>query len=125
MNTFRDFFKTKFISERAYLQFDPNHFERTYHEMAMPGVGEFTGDVIKRPISIDKDDINFLEQFPRPLWNSALHQRYEMLHDAILNLHDKRMNMSFKELQEKIKNALTSIWNGNSSISSDLDLTSS
>ena len=114
MNTFRDFFKTKFISERAYLQFDPNHFERTYHEMAMPGVGELTGDVIKRPISIDKDDINFLEQFPRPLWNSALHQRYEMLHDAILNLHDKRMNMSFKELQEKIKNALTSIWNGSS-----------
>lgn len=115
-NTFKDFFDSKFFAERAYMKFNPRHFERVYYkEMAMPGVGEHMGDVPKHPMNIDKEDIAFLKQFPPAVWRPALRQRFELLHDALLKLHDKRMEMGFKELEQNIKSAMLAGWKGDSS----------
>jgi hypothetical protein len=115
LNTFSDFFKTKFVTERAYIQFHPSHFKKTYWEMAMPGVGEDKGDVIKTPVRLDQEDIDFLSQFPTKFQRSALSKRYSMLHDALLKLHDQRMGMGFKELEANLKRIISDSLNGNPS----------
>jgi len=114
-DTFKSFFSSKFLAERAYMKFNPHHFKHVYHEMARPGVGDNMGDVIKQPISIDKEDIAFLNQFPPKFWRAAFHQRYQMLHDSLMQLHKKRMDMGVKELENKIKNAMMAGWQGDSS----------
>jgi hypothetical protein len=111
MIEFKNYFKEKFYAERAYEKFQ---------EMASPGVGENKGDVVRRPIHLDKEDINFLNQFPKDLWGAALSQRYEMLHDELSNLHKKRMGMGFKKLESKLKAAMEESFRGNPSAWDDV-----
>lgn len=106
MIEFKDYFKEKFYKERAYEKFQ---------EMASPGVGENKGDVVKRPIHLDKEDINFLHQFPKEFWSLALNKRYEFLHDELSKLHDKRMKMGFKQLESKLKAAMSKSLSGDES----------
>ena len=111
MIEFKNYFKEKFYAERAYEKFQ---------EMASPGVGANKGDVVRRPIHLDKEDINFLNQFPKDLWGAALSQRYEMLHDELSNLHNKRMGMGFKKLESKLKAAMEESFRGNPSAWDDV-----
>jgi len=95
---FKDFFKQKFFTEdKKYINaFMPVQL----FEMAM------RGDVAKRPIRIDNDDIEFLQQFPPELWGRALHARY---HDDLYTALKGREGLrdeKRQELTEKIKQAL-------------------
>jgi hypothetical protein len=82
---------------------------KNYLEMAVPGTGSDLGDVVKKPLLIDKEDIDFLQQFPHDLWNKALHKRYEMLFDALKDLHQERMNQDPARLKNKIHHVIKSI----------------
>ncbi len=61
------------------------------------GLGLDQNDTSRMPLNIDKDDVEFLQQFPTHLWHKAQAQRYEKLFDALEKLHSKRVSM-MKEL---------------------------
>lgn len=118
--TFKHFFKSTFDAERTYVQFNPHHFEKFYeekmYEMANPGVGSDMGDIIKAPIPVgDRDDMNFLQQFPSEYWRLALHQRYEKLKQAIVDLHKKREKLGLQDLHHKIRDVMTQAAQGDDS----------
>lgn len=77
--SFRDFF-TKCVVEDRYELFQPNYFRRLY-EMALGSVDE--PDVVRYPVNIDEDDIQFLQQFPHEFWARALQERYMRLFDKL------------------------------------------
>ena len=54
---------------------------KIFNEMAI------MGDVIRQPIRLDKDDIEFLHQFPPELWVQAIRKRY---HDDLAEALDAR-----------------------------------
>lgn len=107
-STFRDFFHDKFFSDRIYRKF-------SFNEMAARGQGLDMGDKVKAPISLDKESIDFLHQFPPKFWAQAERQRWNMLHDALLALHQRRTGMGLKDLEEKIEQAMLAGWKGDSS----------
>lgn len=95
--TFKNFFSEHFIADRAYTTFKPFHFK----EMAM------RHDISKTPVNFDKDDIEFLSQFPHAFWPKAQQQRYDMLFDAIEKLHHERRSKGHDDLKSAVKNAMT------------------
>lgn len=104
--TFRDFFAKSFLSERTYERFEPHHFQKLY-EMAM------RHDVIKKPVNFDKDDIQFLSQFPHAFWIKAKQMRYQMLFDAIHKLHGKRREAGHEKIKAALINAIKNQdWSG-------------
>ena len=66
-------------------------------EMARRGKGEMEGEAPRIPLNFDKDDLEFLEQFPSNYWESAMSLRYHKLHDALIKLHEIRMDIIKKE----------------------------
>jgi len=66
-------------------------------EMSRRGEGEMEGEASRIPLNFDKDDLEFLEQFPSNYWESAMSLRYHKLHDALIKLHEIRMDMIKKE----------------------------
>lgn len=67
---------------------------KIFNEMAI------MGDVIRQPIRLDKDDIEFLYQFPPEIWVQAIRKRYnDDLGEALIARHEKRLG-SKKEIKE-------------------------
>jgi hypothetical protein len=98
--TFKDFFEDRFLGDRAFRRFQPYYFQ-TFYEMAIQG------DVPRIPVNIDKDDIEFLRQFPSYFWKQALHQRYDKLFHLLRGLHRERVSHpDFATLKTLIKQAL-------------------
>ena len=90
--TFKDFFSEKFVETRP--------FKKLY-EMAI------RHDIAKLPVNIDKDDIEFLQQFPHEFWKEALKMRYDMLFDAVEKLHkDRREIHKHDEIKNNILQAM-------------------
>jgi len=103
--SFRDFFAEAFYKEKTYERISPCHFksffEEKMFEMSMPR------DIRKESLHIDKEDIQFLQQFPHAVWNSALHKRYEMMYDQLEKRHKETAGESQK-LAKLIKDAALS-----------------
>jgi len=76
---FRDFFFETISKERTEI-FKPHYFRKLF-EMALGSVGE--PDVVRKPVNIDEDDIQFLQQFPHEFWARALEMRYHRLFDRL------------------------------------------
>jgi hypothetical protein len=75
---------------------------KLFSEMAIEG------DVVRKPIRLDKDDIEFLYQFPPELWSMAIRKRY---HDDLSEALDSRhkVRLSDKEkIEELAKKAIRS-----------------
>ena len=66
---------------------------KIFNEMAI------MGDVIRQPIRLDKDDIEFLHQFPPELWVQAITKRY---HDDLAEALDARSKARLSD-KNKIK----------------------
>lgn len=66
---------------------------KIFNEMAI------MGDVIRQPIRLDKDDIEFLHQFPPELWVQAIRKRY---HDDLAEALDARSKARLSD-KNKIK----------------------
>ena len=77
---FTDYFKQKIFSEMA-----------------------IEGDIVRNPIRLDKDDIEFLYQFPPQLWIQAIRARY---HDDLAEALEQReqVRKSDREEIEKLAN---------------------
>lgn len=115
--TFKDFFQDKLFSDKIYRKFSFTEMSKArLDEMAMRGQGLDMGDKIKAPISLDKESIDFLHQFPTKFWVQAERQRWNMLHDALLALHQRRTGMGLKDLEDKIEQAMLAGWHGDSSL---------
>jgi hypothetical protein len=93
--TFRDFFNETIDHKRI----QPRHFQILY-EMAM------WRDKPKDPVNIDKEDLEFLHQFPHKFWPKALHMRYQMLFSAIEKKHQEEQEV-LKQVQHFVKEALS------------------
>lgn len=93
--SFRDFFQEKFFQvDRKYV--DISMPRDMLAEMAIPL------DIAKKPVKLDQDDINFLQQFPSQYWSQALHQRYSHdLKEALKELKARR-----DPVEEKLRAAL-------------------
>jgi hypothetical protein len=99
--TFREFFNKSFVEDKAYRDFGKKHFE-IFYEMANPN-----HIINKKPVNIDEDDIEFLQQFPIEYWVSAKHARYNMLWKAVKELNIERIEKyNEKEIIEKVKNSI-------------------
>jgi hypothetical protein len=83
MNTFKEFFKA-------------NHDYSIFLEMA------YREHVVKRPVSIDNEDIDFLYQVDQKDWPEALKTRYDVLYKLLEN-RDKVRNNIKKELFKEIE----------------------
>jgi hypothetical protein len=84
IKSFRDFILKDFSENSKYEFLRPNYF-KIFHEMAR------FGDIRNEyPIKIDKEDINFLKQFPHDYWKNAIKARYDMLFKAVERLHNHR-----------------------------------
>ena len=77
--TFRDFFFKTIARERTEL-FQPHPFRKIF-EMALGSIDE--PDVVRKPVNIDEDDIQFLQQFPHEFWVRALEMRYHRLFERL------------------------------------------
>lgn len=99
-SNFKDFFQDHFFRlDRKYVDIS---MKNILHEMAVPL------DIAKLPIKPDKDDIEFLHQFPTKYWTQALHQRYsEDFADALDELKTRRAPVE-KKLYGRLKLALHS-----------------
>lgn len=95
---FRDFFRDQFFRhDRKYVDIS---MRSVLKEMAVPM------DIAKLPIKIDKDDIEFLQQFDPKYWTQALHQRYhDDLADALEERNTRRAPLE-KKLYGRLKSAL-------------------
>lgn len=98
--TFRKFLLQKIEEDHAFHLLRPTI--RKIDEMAM------YGDRIRMPVNIDEDDIEFLNQFPHPLWPQAYHQRYKMLFKAVKKQHDVREALGVGELKKALIDAMRS-----------------
>jgi hypothetical protein len=84
MNTFKEFFKA-------------NHDYSILMEMA------YREHVVKRPVSIDNEDIDFLYQVDQKDWPMALKTRYDVLYKLLENRDKVRDNIKkelFKEMEK-------------------------
>jgi len=96
--SFREFLFQAIEKDGAYKFLKPTI--RKIDEMAL------YGDVSRMPINIDKDDIDFLKQFPHQYWPEAMHQRYQYLFHAIKKQHETRKAMGWDELEDAIIDAM-------------------
>lgn len=96
--TFRDFFQDRFFDvDRKYVDISMSN---VLHEMAVPF------DIAKFPVKPDKDDIQYLQQFPSQYWLQAMHQRYyHDLKDALAEREARRGPVE-KRLYGLLKRAL-------------------
>ena len=85
MNTFKEFFKA-------------NHDYSVFLEMA------YREHVVKRPVSIDNEDIDFLYQVDQKDWPDALDKRYDVLYKSLENRDKVRTNVK-KELFKQLEKA--------------------
>lgn len=65
----------------------------TFKEHAKRAQFGRTGDVSRMPLTIDKDDLRYLNQFETEFWAQAIVKRYEKLWDALVSLHEKRLKI--------------------------------
>jgi hypothetical protein len=89
--TFRDFLLKNIEKDRAFHILQP-----TINEMAR------YKEAPRKPVHIDKEDIEFLQQFPHQYWGDALFQRYQLLFKAVQKLDKLRDTLG----HSKLKNAL-------------------
>ena len=98
--SFREFLFQAIEKDGAYKFLKPT--VRKIDEMAL------YGDVSRMPINIDKDDIEFLKQFPHQYWPEAMHQRYQYLFKALKKQHETRKALGWDELEDAIIAAMKS-----------------
>jgi hypothetical protein len=80
---------------------------KIYLEMAQMGRGDYHGDVSKKILNFDEDDLDFLNQFDRKLWPAAMAQRWDLLHGTLKKLHDiRKSKIEEGSFVEKISNFL-------------------
>jgi hypothetical protein len=100
-NSFRDFFTRSLVKDKVEA-FIPNFSK--FLEMALGRPGK--PDIVRHPVNIDQDDIEFLQQFPHEYWAKALKQRYNLLFKAIKQLDESRLTLGHDNLKAAIYNAL-------------------
>jgi hypothetical protein len=61
---------------------------------------------VRKSVQFDKDDIEFLYQFPHNLWSQAMNKRYDLLFDEIEKLHKIKDVRQFRDLIKAIENYL-------------------
>ena len=96
--TFRDFLLKNIEKDRAFHILHP-----TINEMARYKESPRT------PVHIDKEDLQFLEQFPHQYWGDAIFQRYQLLLKAVQKLdkireefgHSKLKNLLLKAFKDE------------------------
>lgn len=94
LKSFKDYLKFEYRKIPVLIDFD------RFDEMAVER------QVVRKPVNIDEDDIQFLNQFDYSKWGDALHQRYNLLFDKIEELHKVKHARDFKILIDGIKNFL-------------------
>jgi hypothetical protein len=94
LKSFRDYLKVEYKKLPILIDFD------RFDEMAQQR------QVVRKPVNLDEDDINFLNQFDYSKWGDAIHQRYNLLFDEIDRLHKVKHARDFKVLIDGIKNFL-------------------
>lgn len=107
--TFRDFFAENFKVEKR---------TNLFCEMAVPFHKE------TKPANFDKDDLEFLSQFPHNYWIKAKQARYQMLFDAVHKLHkDRHETHAQGELKNAILKAMaTGVWDHLKGVVSDRNI---
>lgn len=80
---------------------------KLFREMAKRAQYGEPGDVSRMPLTIDKDDLRYLNQFETEYWAQAMVKRYEKLWDALVELHERREKIiKDEELNKKVEEYL-------------------
>lgn len=78
---------------------------RVFLEMAA------AGDVTKLPMNFEKDDKEYLYQFPMEYWPEAMKKRFDLFFKALEDLEDSRKKAGIDDLKQRIKEAtITDNW---------------
>jgi hypothetical protein len=116
---FKEFFLNIIRKERVEV-FQPHYFRKLY-EMAVGTMEE--PDVVRMPVNIDEDDIEFLKQFPHEFWAKALEIRYNKLFERIEEYNREKETAGHDVLKNAIYNAIKNqddkSWNDLLRLSSD------
>lgn len=106
---FKDFFQNKFFAEdKKYVTSGmPKIFEMAQPFGKKNTTASQTGSVVRKPVLIDNEDIDFLYQFPPEFWIPALHARYHDDLYSALHAREQARQPRYEELIEKVKEALT------------------
>jgi hypothetical protein len=76
---------------------------------------------VRKSVQFDKDDIEFLYQFPHNLWSQAMNKRYDLLFDEIEKLHKIKDVRQFRDLIKAIENYLKDRTRENAEVLKDIE----
>ena len=76
---------------------------------------------VRKSVQFDKDDIEFLYQFPHNFWSQAMNKRYDLLFDEIERLHKIKDVRQFRDLIKAIENYLKDRTRENAEVLKDIE----